>query len=168
MTIKNLLKGLERKCPPISSSNHLSSNSISPSPSSKASSYSGPHRLSCTPVTRSPSPWKLAQIPDSPPPPALPPRRDNPISSSKQPPPTPSPPPPVFGDKDDERRKSASTLTQSIKASFNSLSCKDGRNCSVLRTLQEPFNSFKSINATWKETTTLEDHFLTLRGMRII
>ncbi|VUZ56161.1 unnamed protein product [Hymenolepis diminuta] len=148
-TLEELQLGLERKCPPISSSNHLSSNSISPSPSSKASSYSGPHRLSCTPVTRSSSPWKVAQILDSPPPPALPPRRDNPISSSKQRPPPPSPPPPVFGDEDDERRKSASTLTQSIRASFNSLSCKEATaendlNC-LLRQLEEVENTMKQL-----------------------
>ncbi|VDO04336.1 unnamed protein product [Rodentolepis nana] len=118
--------GLEKKCPPTSSSNHLSSNSISPSPSSKASPYSGSHPISRTPVTPSSSPWRVAQMLDSPPPPALPPRRDFPTMSSKQvtSTPPPPPPPPLFENELNDGRKRASTLTQSIRASFNTLSCK--------------------------------------------
>lgn len=147
-TLEELQLGLENKCPP-TSSNHLSSNSISPSPSSKASPYSGPHHISRTPVTPSSSPWRAAQMLDSPPPPALPPRRDFPIMSSKQVTSTPPPPPTLFENEDNEGRKRASTLTQSIRASFNNLSCKEETaendlNC-LLRQLEEVENTMKQL-----------------------
>ncbi|KAM7540163.1 hypothetical protein Aperf_G00000022679 [Anoplocephala perfoliata] len=145
-TLEELQLGLERKCPP-TSSNRLSSN-VSPTSSSKALSYSGPHLLSRSQVAP-PSSWRVAQVSDSPP--LLPPRRDVPTSQQITPPPPPPPPPlPLEEDEEDEEGgRSASTLTQSIRASFNPLSCKEATaendlNC-LLRQLEEVENTMKQL-----------------------
>lgn len=116
----HVFKGLERKCPP-TPSNRLPSSSSSPSSTTK-SSHLGPHHFARSPPDPS-SPWRVAQVLDSPP--GLPPHLSTPPS-----PPTLSIPAEDLhcaGNREREDQdgsaSTANTLTQSIRASFNPLSC---------------------------------------------
>ncbi|CDS40331.1 Ras associated and pleckstrin y [Echinococcus multilocularis] len=129
-TLEELQLGLERKCPP-TPSNRL------PSSSSSKFSYSDPRHLARSPPNP-PSSWRVAQILDSPP--GLPPQHD-----------APSPPslavPAEEGQ--DASASTANTLTQSIRASFNPLSCREATaendlNC-LLRQLEEVESTMKQL-----------------------
>ncbi|KAL5112690.1 Abnormal cell migration protein 10 [Taenia crassiceps] len=135
--------GLERKCPP-TPSNRLPSSSSS----SNKSSYSGPHHLARSPPDPS-SPWRVAQVFDSPP------SLLRPFSTSPSPSPLSIPVEDPHCVKKKEREDQdgstsiANTLTQSIRASFNPLSCREATaendlNC-LLRQLEEVENTMKQL-----------------------
>ncbi|VDM34949.1 unnamed protein product, partial [Hydatigera taeniaeformis] len=131
--------GLERKCPP-TPSNRLPSSSSS---SSAKSSFSDSRHLSRTPPDQS-SPWRVVQTSDSqpglprapPPPPSVPVEDSNYLEKRD-------------GEDQDGSTSAANTLTQSIRASFNPLSCREATAendlNSLLRQLEEVENTMKQL-----------------------
>ncbi|KAH9285777.1 Abnormal cell migration protein 10 [Echinococcus granulosus] len=134
-TLEELQLGLERKCP------STPSNRLPPSSSSEFS-YSDPRHLARSPP-HPPSSWQVAQILDSPS--GLPPQHDAHLSTPPSPPSLAVP----AEEGQDASASIANTLTQSIRASFNPLSCREATaendlNC-LLRQLEEVESTMKQL-----------------------
>uniref|UniRef100_A0A5K3FUY8 PH domain-containing protein n=1 Tax=Mesocestoides corti TaxID=53468 RepID=A0A5K3FUY8_MESCO len=148
-TLEELQLGLERKCPSAATAAAAvtTSNRLKPK-----SSYSGPHHLTRATPASSPSPWRVAQILDSPTPPPLPPGRGARLSPPGPPQSPPERPPRSRCDESPRHASEAcqtNSFTQSIRASFNPLSCQEATaendlNC-LLRHLEEVENTMRQL-----------------------
>ncbi|EUB64951.1 Abnormal cell migration protein [Echinococcus granulosus] len=122
--------GLERKCP------STPSNRLPPSSSSEFS-YSDPRHLARSPP-HPPSSWQVAQILDSPS--GLPPQHDAHLSTPPSPPSLAVP----AEEGQDASASIANTLTQSIRASFNPLSCRALLSAPINHSVDRPIHHHRT------------------------